>query len=151
MKILVSGHRTSKLANYDLIRINELVDMSISLLKQKYGYIIGLSGMANGIDLEYCDICINNDVRYYACPSFEEQANYMSIEEQERRKQLIDKAEKVFKVRNSEMLSMSDKGIIVWDGNKGGTHNVFQQMLENKKGFIWIEPKSLNLYEIGDI
>lgn len=149
MKVLVSGHRTSKLINYNLVAINELLELALMSMSDRYGYIIGLSGMANGIDLEYCDICKKLGMRYYACPSFEEQADYMSDDERVRRSRLIEEAEVVYKIRNSEMLERSDRGIIVWDGNKGGTHNVMQQMLERGRGYIWIEPKSLRVYEIG--
>lgn len=46
------------------------------------------------------------------------------------------------------MVEIIDYGIIVWDGNKGGTHNVFQQMIENKKGFVWINPVSEKILEV---
>jgi hypothetical protein len=38
------------------------------------------------------------------------------------------------------MVEKCNYGIIVFDGNKGGTHNVFQQMVEKHKPFTWINP-----------
>ena len=149
MKVLISGHRTEKLEQYNIDCIKILVQASLEGLREEYGYLIGLSGMANGIDLMFCDLCRELDIRYYACIPFEEQHEYMSTDEVTHRDELIKKAEKKYLIRNSEMLNMAKAGIIVWDGNKGGTHNVFQQMLESGKPFVWIEPKSLKIYRIG--
>lgn len=46
------------------------------------------------------------------------------------------------------MVEKADTGLVVWDGNKGGTHNVFQQLVEKKKPFVWINPVNEKFYEI---
>lgn len=148
MKVMISGHRTEKLKQYNLNKIVDLISDIITYLSNK-DYIIGLSGMANGIDLEFCNICWIKEIPFWACPPFEEQDEYMSYEEKELRNNMMSAAREIHKIRNSQMLEMADVGIIVWDGNKGGTHNVLQQMLEKNKPFFWIEPKSLMIYEIG--
>jgi uncharacterized phage-like protein YoqJ len=73
----------------------------------------------------------------------------MSTEDKARRDSIISKAWKVYSARNSQMVENADCGIIVWDGNKGGTHNVFQQMLEKKKPFYWIEPNNKKVINVS--
>lgn len=70
----------------------------------------------------------------------------MLEDERQLREGLVSTAASVRKVKNSWMVETSDMGIIVWDGNKGGTHNVLQQMVERKKPFFWINPVSQKIY-----
>lgn len=141
--MLVSGHRIQKLAGYDHLwiqsRIRELVRE----------YWVGLSGMASGVDLWFCHALLNKGAGFHCYVPFEGQENTMSKKDALLRDSLIEQAWSVKKVRNSQMVEECDAGLIVWDGNKGGTHNVFQQMLEHGKPFIWIEPKNKETYEIN--
>lgn len=107
-----------------------------------YGY----SGMASGVDLWFCNTCFQMGIPYVACIPFEEQADTMGEEERDYRQRLINGAVSVRAVKNSWMVEASDMGIIVWDGNKGGTHNVLQQMVERKKPFFWLNPVSEKIY-----
>ena len=139
MKVLISGHRKFKLENYntDLIKLG--IEEALEYWSSQ-GIGVGLSGMASGVDLWFCQICINMGIPYIACPPFEEQDKTMEDSDALLRKELLNKASSVWKIRNSNMVEMCDGGIIVWDGNKGGTHNVFQQMIERNKPFIWLNP-----------
>jgi uncharacterized protein with von Willebrand factor type A (vWA) domain len=40
----------------------------------------------------------------------------------------------------AQLVEHCDIGIVIWDGNKGGTHNVLQQLVEKSKSFYWINP-----------
>jgi uncharacterized phage-like protein YoqJ len=144
MKTLISGHRLAKLKNYDISWIEE----SIETIVQLHPNIIGLSGMADGIDLLFCDILYRNNCGYHCYIPFVEQDEYMSDLDKQRRATIIKNAHIVFEAKNSKMVEDCQSGIIVWDGNKGGTHNVFQQMLEKKKPFWWIEPNSKKIIEV---
>jgi uncharacterized phage-like protein YoqJ len=146
MKHLVTGHRVFKLKNYDMEWIKESLVASIIILYSK-GYSYGLSGMASGVDLWYCESCFDLDIPYAACIPFEEQTFEVEEYEVGLRKELIEKAAEVHHIRNSRMVEMTDAGIVVWDGNKGGTHNVVQQLVENSKPFIWINPVSQKIWE----
>lgn len=64
----------------------------------------------------------------------------MSVRDAEVREQLLKTAKEIKQVKNSWMVEHTDVGIAVFDGNKGGTHNVFQQWVENRKNFYWINP-----------
>ena len=147
MKLMITGHRFSKLTCYDI----EFIKLAIwdTLLKENArNFVVGLSGMASGVDLWFCDLCRQNGIIYIACPPFLEQRDLM-IDEQETilRDELLKSARETRLIRNSEMIRMADLGIVVWDGNKGGTHNAVQQLIENKKGFYWINPVSQKIWE----
>lgn len=148
MKTLISGHRLFKLNDYDVDFIKLAIDEAIDNIINKYGIIIGYSGMASGVDLWFCRSCLDKKMSYVACIPFEEQQELVEEHEKEERLYLIDNASSVLHIRNSVMVNRVDYGIIVWDGNKGGTHNVFQQMLEHQKEFIWINPISEKLITI---
>ncbi len=70
----------------------------------------------------------------------------MSVEDAELREYFLNNSIRKMNVKNSWMVENADMGIVVWDGNKGGTHNVLQQLVENKKDFIWINPVSQKIY-----
>ena len=100
----------------------------------------GLSGMASGVDLWFCQACLENKIPYCACPPFEEQNLEMKKDEAIERSLLIEQASAIKKVRNSWMVENCDGGIVVWNGGKGGTHNVVEQLVEKNKPFVWINP-----------
>ncbi len=58
----------------------------------------------------------------------------------ELREQFLKSAKEIKQVKNSWMVEHTDIGIAVFDGNKGGTANVFQQWVENRKSFYWVNP-----------
>lgn len=140
MKVMVSGHRVEKLAAYDTELIRILLESEIVELKNQFGYLIGLSGMASGVDLWFCQACLNQEIPYVAYIPFEEQASYMTEEDARSREYYLKNANEIRKQRNRHMVEDCDTAIVVWDGNKGGTHNVFQQLLEAQKSFKWINP-----------
>ncbi len=137
MRILISGHRVQKLVNYDLTFIKKSIKYWLQNLWHLSDYKgfskpILLTGMASGVDLWSAEIALGLQMPFIACIPFEEQEKTMSPEDAEFRKRLLDKACQIKNVRNSWMVEHSEVGIMVWDGNKGGTHNVFQQLVETK-------------------
>ncbi len=142
MKVLITGHRLAKLENYDKEWILGAILKTVMELNREHGYIRGYAGMAGGVDLWFCRILSDFKLSYVACIPFEEQAATMDANEAAAREKLIEKATEKRKVKNSWMVEQVEMGIVVWDGNKGGTHNVVQQLIEKKKSFIWINPVS---------
>lgn len=138
MKTLVTGHRLFKLATYDLdwIRLAIAETLADTELPTSYGY----AGMASGVDLWFCETCLDIGIPYEACIPFEDQRNEMAADESALRDRLIASAARVSHVRNRYMVERTQAGIVVWDGNKGGTHNVVQQMVEANKPFWWLNP-----------
>lgn len=136
MKILITGHRLFKLEKYNLDFIKKSID---NIVSSKEGFI-GLSGMASGVDLWFCQSCIKHQIPYIAYVPFRAQTNELGPTERAERERLLKEAVNIKYVRNSAMVEDANEGIVVWDGNKGGTHNVFQQLVEHKKPFVWINP-----------
>ena len=143
MKTLISGHRKSKLQNYDIGFIREAIYSAVKDIPA-----IGLSGMADGVDLMFCEVLLEQGKGYHCYLPFVGQEKYMSCEDVARRESLIHQAWKVLHLRNSAMVERCNYGVIVWDGNKGGTHNVFQQMVETGKEFIWIDPVNERIIKV---
>jgi hypothetical protein len=96
--------------------------------------------MASGVDLWFCECCLTKGIPYLAYIPFEGQELLMSPEDAALRDTLINKSSKIKKIRNSAMVEDCEVAIVVWDGNKGGTHNCFQQLIEVKKDIWWINP-----------
>ncbi len=139
MNVLITGHRIQKLEAYDHAWMRRAIEDVLIELKAE-NYVGGLSGMASGVDLWFCETCLTLEIPYTACIPFEGQEETMSTKDGARRHALIEKASAEMHIRNSAMVERADIGIVVWDGNKGGTHNVVQQLVETKKGFYWINP-----------
>ncbi len=147
MKLMITGHRFHKLVLYDRAFIEIAIEDILKKEKAKQ-YLVGLSGMASGVDIWFCISCVQLDIPFIACPPFPEQANMMHDNaEKDTRERLLSRAKETKPIRNSKMVELADMGIVVWDGNKGGTHNVLQQLIENKKGFYWINPVSEKIFE----
>lgn len=139
MKTLITGHRKHKLVCYDNQWIKTVIYDVVSQLIEK-GMALGYSGMASGVDLWFCEACIDLRVPYIACPPFDGQEQTMEQKDQEMRNYCLEQASQIQKIKNSSMVEKCTNGIVVWDGNKGGTHNVVQQLVEKKKPFVWINP-----------
>ncbi len=141
MRIMISGHRLHKLELYDVDYIKEAIE-DILFEIAGYAHIRGLSGMASGVDLWFLDICEEMGIRYEAYIPFDGQDLTMDNDSAANRQHHITRADVKRFAKNREMVEACDMAIVVWDGNKGGTHNVVQQLVETKKDFVWINPVS---------
>lgn len=140
MRIVITGHRTEKLAAYDIGWIQSAIDDALVELKANNAPLLAYCGMASGVDLYFCRSCILLGIPYIACVPFEGQENTMSVRDAEIREQLLKSAKEIKQVKNSWMVEHTDMGIIVWAGLKGGTHNVVEQFVSARKNFYWINP-----------
>ncbi len=140
MRIVITGHRTEKLAIYDFGWIQSAIDDVLVELKSKDTNLLAYSGMASGIDLHFCKSCIVLGIPYIACVPFDGQENTMIPRDADLRAILLKSAKEIKEVKNSWMVEHTDVGIAVWSAQKGGTANVFQQFVENRKNFYWINP-----------
>lgn len=147
MRTLITGHRLHKLTCYDTdwIKLAILAALEETFLRSTS---YGLSGMASGVDLWFCDACVRKNLPYAACIPFESQGNTMDEMSRYERDVFISFASEIKNVRNSSMVDKADAGLVVFDGNKGGTHNVFQQLIEKQKPFVWINPVAKKIWEL---
>lgn len=144
MRLIITGHREHKLEpyGYDVNYFYRIISSLVYETKTNMGVSLAYSGMASGIDLIFCEACVVHDLPFIACVPFEEQDDYMTDSTKSKRSRMLKKAKEVKKVKNSWMVENCDIGICVWDGGKGGTHNVVQQLVEKKKNFYWVNPVS---------
>ena len=142
MRIVITGHRAEKLLPYDFGWIQSAIDDLLVDIKTHSNDLLAYSGMASGIDLHFCQSCILLGIPFIACVPFEGQETTMTARDADVREQLLKSAKEIKEVKNSWMVEHTDVGIAVFDGNKGGTHNVFQQWVEKRKNFYWVNPVS---------
>lgn len=147
MRLIVTGHREEKLTNYDQNWISTRIASLVSTLKRDHGVSLAYSGMASGIDLWFCKACQIHELPYIACVPFDEQGDLMTEESRLVRDTYLKSAASIMKVKNSWMVEHADMAIVVFDGNKGGTANVFQQLIEKNKPFVWINPVGQKVWE----
>jgi uncharacterized phage-like protein YoqJ len=140
MRIVITGHRTEKLAPYDMGWIQTSIDQLLVEIRMLGDKHVAYAGMASGVDLHFCKSCILLGIPYIACVPFEGQEKTMNYHDAEVREQLLKSAKEIKEVKNSWFVEHCDVAIVVFDGNKGGTANVFQQLIEHKKNFYWINP-----------
>lgn len=140
MRIVITGHRSEKLQSYDTAWINSCISEVLLEIRNLSDKHIAYSGMASGVDLFFCSACHILGIPFIACVPFEGQETKMSPSDAQIRQRYLEYAKEIKHVKNSWMVEHCDIGIVVWDGNKGGTHNVVQQFVENKRSFYWINP-----------
>lgn len=147
MKTLITGHRLHKLECYDKEWIKSAIfeAMEHTFLKSTS---YGLAGMASGADLWFCEACFCFNIPFAACVPFESQAETMDNDSKKLRAWCLRNAAETKRIRNSLMVDKTDAGLVVFDGNKGGTHNVFQQLIEKQKPFVWINPVAKKIWEL---
>lgn len=148
MKLMVSGHRIQKLKDDEVQWIQYALANVLSGCFNYYGYSYGLSGMASGVDLWFCQVCIMYNIPYAACIPFDEQQDTMKEEDSNLRETLIKSSAQVIKCRNSEMIEKCNGAVVVWNGGKGGTHNVFEQLLQTNKQIFWMIPARKQIVDI---
>lgn len=146
MRLIVTGHRDEKLATYDHHWIRSEIAFLVGKLVNKQGVRLAYSGMASGVDLWFCRACQVHQLPFIACVPFEEQPLTMDEEARHARETYLKSAVDILHVRNSWMVEHADIAIVVWDGNKGGTHNVLQQLIEKKIPFHWLNPVSQKIW-----
>ena len=147
MRLIITGHREEKLQTYDVNWINNSINKWINILHVERGISIAYSGMASGVELWFCEACLMDQIPYIACVPFEEQDHYMNEETKTLRSNVLRLAKEIISVRNSWMVEHCDYAMVVWDGNKGGTHNVVQQLIEKNIPFLWINPVGKKIWK----
>lgn len=147
MKIMVSGHRKHKLLGYDAEWIQAAMETVLLQAANSTTKVLGFCGMASGVDLWFCALCERHEIPFVACVPFDEQAQTIEPADAELRQRLLAQACEIRKVRNRWIVEHCDKAIVVWDGTKGGTHNVLQQLIEARKDFWWLNPVKKKIIE----
>jgi uncharacterized phage-like protein YoqJ len=157
---MVTGHRPNKLGGYDPnneIRTYTTAEMKRILLttQQTYPEIVGISGMAIGIDQDFANLCVSLDIPFIAYVPFEGQECKWPPQGQKEYRELIEKAQEVkvistghysprkMQKRNEAMADDSDFAIAVWNGDlRGGTYNCVRYLQRIQRTTFRVNPNN---------
>jgi uncharacterized phage-like protein YoqJ len=143
MILAVTGHRPDKLGGWHIPNpvfdiIVERMDKALMELQPD----IVITGMSLGVDQWMAELCIENDIPFWAAVPFEGQANVWPEHSQARYYEILEHAAKIMNVspgpyerskmhiRNRWMVKHCDLLLAVWDGSSGGTRHCVNSALE---------------------
>ncbi len=163
IKVMVTGHRPNRIGGYDennpvrQYTSKAMTDILIKL-KTEFKNIEAITGMALGVDQDYCKICIKLNIPFIAYIPFVGQELKWPSLAQDQYRDLLSKAKKVIIVskgnysprkmliRDERMVKDCDVGIAIWDGiPNGGTYHTFNCLKQESKKIIHINPKDYNI------
>lgn len=161
LKIMTTGHRPNKLLGYDENNpmqsyIKREFERILSEYQKDYD-IIGISGMAQGVDWLFVKTCIKLNIPFDAyIPFLGQECKWPKLAQKEYH-DLLKKARKIIvvsegnysprkmQIRNEAMVDNCDIAIPVWNGDKdGGTANCVCSLTKAKKEMIRINPNHYN-------
>jgi uncharacterized phage-like protein YoqJ len=157
--IMVTGHRPNAIGGYsntNPIRqyIKQKMKRRLQELQAEHPNLIGISGMALGVDQDFCDICIELGIPFHAYVPFVGQSKVWPKPLRDYYDYLLSKAAKVIivsegtyspykmHVRNHRMSDACTTAIAVLDPNKsgGGTFKCVQYLVKINKEIYRIDP-----------
>ena len=154
---MITGHRKiGKSYSHDdatRVKVRNRLRNILRKVKEKYPEVIGISGMAIGIDQDFCYICIELQIPFDAYLPFEGQALIWPKPIQNEYKNLLKKARQCIivsdggyspskmHVRNKAMADECDAAIAVWDQRQiGGTASCIKYLEQLEKKVLIINP-----------
>lgn len=163
MKLAITGHRPNKLGNdytFTTPLLQWLRLRITNILKDRLetnSEVIGITGMALGIDQLYAKILIENNVQFIAAiPCLEQDKMWMESSKMIYKEilsnplctiHLVSNTEyfaECMQIRNRWMVDNCDELIAVWDGTNGGTGNCVTYARYREKPILRINPKQFN-------
>jgi uncharacterized phage-like protein YoqJ len=159
LSIMVSGHRPSKLGGYTVNPIasrirRELHDI-MAKTRHRFGSCLGITGMAQGVDQWFAEVCRDLAIPYVAYIPFPGQERLWPSDAQQHYRQLVADASEVhvgpsvrtkpdiiaaLQRRNSEMVSGCHAAIAVWDGSSGGTAHAVRKLTDLGRPILRLHP-----------
>ncbi|MBA5867577.1 MAG: DUF1273 family protein [Nitrospira sp. CR1.3] len=160
LSIMVSGHRPGKLGGYTVNPIarhirKELHDI-MAKARHRFASCVGITGMAQGVDQWFAEVCRGLSIPYIAYIPFPGQERLWPSDAQEHYRQLVADASEVrvgppvrtmldiiaaFQRRNSEMVSGCHAAIAVWDGSSGGTADAVRTLTDLGRPLLRLDPR----------
>lgn len=158
--IAVTGHRPNKLPggyNADSPGRRKIREATTTFLKTfTPGTLHGISGMALGVDQDFCTVCLALGIPYWAAVPFKGQEASWPPQSQVVYDRLLKAAAEVNYVcspgyaawkmqrRNEWQVDRCDLLLAVWNGDKtGGTYNCLAYALRMKKPITVLDPNTL--------
>lgn len=158
--IMVTGHRPGKLGGYTSNPIasrirRELHDIMAST-RHRFGSCVGITGLAQGVDQWFAEVCRALSIPYIAYIPFPGQERLWPSDAQDHYRQLVAEASEVhvgpsagtkpeviaaLHRRNSEMVSTCHAAIAVWNGSSGGTADAVRKLTDLGRPVLRLDPR----------
>lgn len=161
MKVAVTGHRSDKLAFLNMSGYDPLNPLRVALRHEMRVRLVTLkpevaySGMAIGVDQDFCVVCLNLSIPYIAGVPFEGQEKTWPKQAQKVYFELLERASKVHYVcepgyaawkmqrRNEwQVDEIGEDGVLLacFDGSPGGTKNCIDYAKSVGREISFINP-----------
>ena len=158
--IMVTGHRPSKLGGYTVNPIASLISRELHHImaktRHRFDSCVGITGMAQGVDQWFAEVCRDLSIPYIAYIPFPGQERLWSSDAQDHYRQLVADASEVhigppastkpdviaaLHRRNSDMVSTCHAAIAVWNGSAGGTADAVRKLTDLGRPFLRLDPR----------
>ncbi len=143
----ITGHRPNRMGDEPWLA--EVLHRLVAKLE----YQRGLSGMAWGADLLFCEACRDMGVAYDAIIPYPQQPDRWPLEWQARYREAVGLAQEtqvlqpeysagVYMKRNRMLVNRVSDVLVVWDGvREGGTWATVQMIEQKGMEWVWIHPE----------
>jgi uncharacterized phage-like protein YoqJ len=143
---MVTGHRPNRMG--EELWLRDVFDRLLAKLEGQRG----LSGMAWGADLVFCEACQDYGMAYDAIIPYPQQAERWPMEWQARYREALNRANDqqvvqpeftpgAYMKRNRLLVNRADDALVVWDGDReGGTWGTVQMIEQKGMEWVWINP-----------
>lgn len=144
--LMVTGHRPNRMGDEDWLR------RVFEQLFTQLDFQRGLSGMAWGTDIVFCEVCRENGQVYDAIIPYDRMHERWPMEWKVRYHDAVNGAQdravvaqeytpSVYMRRNRLLVNRAADALVVWDGQKeGGTWGTIQMLEERGLSWVWINP-----------
>ncbi len=158
--IMVTGHRPGKLGGYTVnpiaSRIRRELHAIMAKTRHRFGSCVGITGMAQGTDQWFAEVCRDLSIPYIAYIPFPGQERLWPSDAQHHYRQLVADASEVhigpsantqsaviaaLHRRNSDMVIACHAAIAVWDGSSGGTADAVRKLTDIGRPLLRLDPR----------
>lgn len=158
--IMVTGHRPGKLGGYTVnpiaSRIRRELHHIMASTRHRCGSCVGITGLAQGVDQWFAEVCRDLSIPYIAYIPFPAQERVWPSDVQDHYRRLVADASDVhigppastkpdviaaLHRRNSDMVSRCQAAIAVWNGSAGGTADAVRKLTDLGRPLLRLDPR----------
>ena len=160
-RLAITGHRPHKLGGFSptnpmLSQLEQHLRVTLEAIRARGHAVVGLTGMAQGIDQAFARACQSLGIPFHAFIPFEGQERLWPTEAQAAYTTLRRAAaqeivvvpsahtphdvRQAFLLRNSRLVDDCDAAIAVWDGTRSGTADAVEKLRRAGKPLLILHP-----------
>lgn len=161
LRLAITGHRPQSLGRFDpnnplLWQIEQHLIVTLDAVKSTHPQVIGLTGMAQGVDQAFARACLATHIPFRAYLPFPEHSAIWPAHAQQIYRELLAKADRYQVVRpyvttphdirqalmdrNSTLVDECDAAIAVWTGAPGGTADAVRKLRAAGRPLLILHP-----------